>query len=425
MANKANKRNIFDNKWALIVVALLLSVLVWVIIAGFVSPGEETTTRNATVNYSYNEAFYRNQNLVIVDMEDLPTMVEVSIRSNDMVWAVDSSNVTVYVDYSAVNGPGTYSLDVKWVSLNLDNYTIVEADPGKINVRFETRESKTLMVEASAPGVEAANGYIKNSLVVTPVSVDISGPASEVERVASVVAVVPDEEIRYESKIYSVTLKLLDADGEELDLQPFTLSVYQVDVEVPILEVRSFPVTVGISGAPEGFDEEWFREHLTLSMETVQVAGKSEDLDKIQSIEAGIIDLSTFDPANAVYDFTISLRSGLRLNEPSLNQVHVTFNATGLTQKTFSVPSRNIRVVNVPAGLTVTPEDGNINVTLMGPTDVINRLLPENIIVEIDAFGLTATQGGRQTVVARIKVAASDRVFAIGTYEVVCDVRTG
>lgn len=420
MKNKANKRNLFDNKWALMTVAVLLSLLVWVIIAGFVSPGEETVERSVSINYTYNESLYRNQNLVMVG--DRPTMVEVSIKGNtDVIWAIDSSDVNVYLDYGVVNGPGTYDMELKYRNLTLDSYQIAGVEPQTVQVRFETVETKTLMIVAQADGVEAASGFMKSSLAISPSTVEITGPSSEVERVDSAVAIIPDKEVRSESKLYSVPIKLLDAEGVEIDTGDMALSADQVEVEVPILEVRNIPITVGFSGMPAGFDEEWMKEHMTLSMETIPVAGKPADLDKLQSIEAGIIDLSTFS-ANASYDFTIALRKEFRLPENTPTQVRVTFNTEDMDQRTFSVPVSNVSVINVPPGIAIEPVDALVAVTLMGPADVIGRLLPNNIIIEVDAFSITASQGGRQVLVGNVRVAISNRVFTIGTVEVVCDV---
>lgn len=417
---KKNKVKLFEKRWFLLVFSLFLSIFVWVIIAGFVSPGEGLVEKNVTINYQKNDTTFKNRNLVMVGtpLED----VEVKMSGSDtVVWTLLSTDVEVTVDYSKVTGPGTYNLEVKCVQASLKTFEIAAWYPNEVTVTFEAVERKTLTIAAKADMVEAAPGYFKNTLQLSSSTIDITGPASLVDKVEQAVAVVKDEEVRNTQKHYTVPVRLLDANGNELDLTPFTLSVSEIEVTVPILEVRTFLLTVEVSGQPAGFDLEWFKSLLRFSVETIQIAGESGELDKITEISIGVIDLSTFDIGTSYKDFTVTLRKEF-VNYSNLKTVTVTVDTEDVEEKTFTVPFANIRVVNTPPGLQIVPDETNITVTLAGPVAIIQRLLPENVIIQIDAFDITAGQGGQQSIAAHILVASNNRVFALGTYQVVCQV---
>ncbi|MFV0414707.1 MAG: YbbR-like domain-containing protein, partial [Oscillospiraceae bacterium] len=411
---KKNERKFLTPNAVLLLAALLLSVLIWIIIAGFVSKSEANTfTRTVSISYREGEDTYKNQGLVLVG--EKPGNATIDLKGNSVPWNVSASDVSVFPDYSAVDGPGTYELRLDARNYALSDFQIEGVSPETVTLQFEYTDTKSLPITGKAPGIEAAEGFFKDTLVLSSTSVEISGPQSEVEKVDQAVAVISDEEVRSESRIYTgVRVRLLDAAGNELTLTPYTLSVSEVEVTVPILEVREIPISVGLTGQPTGFDTEWLQQQMSLSVSAITVAGEPADLDKIQQYEIGYIDLSQFEMGKT-YEFPISLRKELK-NYDGLKSVIVTFDTTGMAQKTFQLPTTSIRVVNIPKGLAIAPENNEVNVTLIGPADQIKSILSENIVIEVDAFSVTAGQGGQQAIAARVLVPGSSRAFAIGTY---------
>lgn len=416
---KKNRRNLFDYRRFLIPFCLVLSILVWVIIAGFVTPGEEENSWAISIDYTRNESTYRNQNLVITS--DLTTTTKVTISGNDtVVFGIGPSDVSVYLDYSNVNGPGTYDLPLITDNVSANNFNIIKTSPQLVRVTFEAVERKTLTISARADNVEAAPGYYKDTLLLSTSTVDISGPASQVRRVAQAVVVVQSQEVRESNIVYVEQVRLLDETGAELDRSQFTLSVSEVEVTVPILEEQELALTVELSGYPAGFDVEWFESLMHFSVDSIKVAAPSAELDKITDISLGVIDVSTYEPG-VQYELPIILPQGFN-NRSGIRIVTVTFDVDVLAVQEYTIPAENIRLINVPLGVDVEPEENNVVVTLAGPPDALASLLPENIIVQVDAYNVSVVQGGQQAITARVLVASNNQVFAVGSYNVVCHV---
>ena len=153
------------------------------------------------------------------------------------------------------------------------------------------------------------------------------------------------------------------------------------------------------------------------------MAGSAEQVDALESINAGYIDLAKLQLGTSV-DLSIELPDGLR-NIDSVQKVTVSFNTMGLTTRTISVSE--IRVVNAASGTTVTPSVGRINnMTLIGREDELAELSESSVVAQIDASptNVSVTKG-QQNMEVEIIVPGTETVFATGTYTVLCDISTG
>ncbi|MDL2323714.1 hypothetical protein LJC61_01000 [Ruminococcaceae bacterium OttesenSCG-928-A16] len=427
LAMKKNKKKLFDDRRVVFALAFLLAVLAWIIIAGFLNPGQTTTITGVLINYRQRESNYKNLDLSLIG--ELPEKVSVNVKGDSgVIYKLNSASVTVYPDYSVVTGPGTYDVPLNARREDSGNFETVSISPSTISLRFERMEKKTLSIASKADGVEAVDGYFKDALVVAPSTIDITGPESEMAKVVEAVAEVPDSEMRDATKYYSgVQIKLLDEAGQKIDTTLFTLSVTEVEISVPILQVKEVPIVPTFSGAPSGFDTEWLKSLMTISTESIHVAAEKDIIDSFTECPIGPIDLSIFELGKEYEPFAISFPEKVRnkvKNLDQLKQVTVSFDTTNLVEKSFKIDPENIQIQNALNSLTITPASENgINVTLVGPKGIIDGLLPENIVVQVDAYGVTSAQGGQQSIAARVVVASSNRVFATGQYAVVCDIK--
>lgn len=418
---KQNKKggSIFDDRRVTVVFALILAVLSWIIIAGFINPGEETTIDKVPINYVGGEGAYKNQGLALVTEGPANARVKVS-GNGSTIYSLTAGDISVYIDYSIVNGPGEYELNLKGDAV-VGSFAVESILPRTVRLRFEKINKQNFEIGLKADGVEAQEGYFRDSLRASADKVEVSGPASSLDKVTQAVAIVNATEVLDETKIYSnVQIQLLDGNGDPVEDELFVLSPAEVEVTVPILEVRSVPIVVGFAGVSSSFDTEWLSERITLSETEIRVAGEPEALNSLPKYNIGSIDLSMLEKGKEFEPFVISLPQGIK-NYDKLQEVKVGFDASGLAEKTFVVPT--IEVLNQPVGVSVKPIETQLaNVRLMGPEDVIEGLLPENIIAQVEASGVSVKSGGQQNLSVRIIIPSSNQVFAVGTYTMVCDI---
>ncbi|MDL2252845.1 hypothetical protein LJC49_02065 [Ruminococcaceae bacterium OttesenSCG-928-I18] len=434
MKKDTKRRRLFDDKRVVLLVAFLLAVLSWIVVAGFINPGQTVTIPNVSIDFQKRAEDYQNRDLQIVsDLRNMSYADVMVSGDGSLISGFSNTDVTVYPDYSAVTGPGTHVIPLKAEKVTSGNYSIIDwtlknnehsfrkSPTTTITLTFEEVENKPFSVNVLAEHVTAASGFFRDEPNLSVENVTLTGPASEVARVAQVAAVITEEEELIDTKTYNVPLVLLDANGEEIVSEQLTLSpVDTVEVTIPILEIMTLDLDVGLAGVPTGFDTEWVHSLLSLSTESIQVVGSSQALASMSNpyliTELDLADLGVGWESDPV---VVELPEGVRSRDP-LQQVVVRFDSSGLVEKTFEVS--NLRTVNVPASVELYPISESMTVTLVGPEDQLEDLLPENIVVEIDAFDLTTSRSGQQTIPARVLVPSKNRVFASGHYSVVCNI---
>lgn len=99
------------------------------------------------------------------------------------------------------------------------NVSIVEISPANIQMKFDSLQTLTLDIRARLTGYSVPEDeYLIRDVTVSPRSVELTGPAEEIERTASALS---EEEINesYQLLHHHPPLKFPDADGNELQLE--------------------------------------------------------------------------------------------------------------------------------------------------------------------------------------------------------------
>lgn len=432
--DKQRKPGLFDDKRVVFVTALVLAVFSWVVVAGFINPGGELTISGVTIDYERTDDEYTRRDLVLVsDLGDF-TAADVRVSGDgSVIGGLSSTDVTVYADFSVVTGPGTYMVPLRaeamtggnfyidGFSVNNNDHSLDKSPLKSIQVTFEQLQSKTVPVSVSVEGITAAEGFFRDTPVPSHTEVTVSGPESEVSRVAQAQVKVEETAELNETTVYGPQpLTLTDSGGQKVNYDRLTLSPSElVEVTVPILEVREIGLAVGVIGMPQTLDMEWFNRHISLSQTSAEVVGASADLANLSDpYIVAEVDIGGMVRGWESEPILIEYPEGVRSND-NVRQVTARLDSSSFGERSFEVS--NIRVVNGPPGYDIVPIRESISVTLVGDEAQLEALTAQNVAVVVDAFNVTGT-GGQQTVAARIEVPAADRVYAVGTYSLVCDV---
>ncbi len=433
---KKNK-SIFEDNRVTLVAALVLAAISWIVIAGFISPGSSGTISYVLIDYDREAGVYQNQNLQISGIiTDVYADVQVQ-GDGAVIGPLNQDSVEVYADYSVVNGPGTYEIPLRTERVSGGNYEITgmsvqgggySLDNPKISVSvtFEAISRVNMPITIRAGGITAASGFFLDTPTASPLEVEIVGPKTHVDQISMVVAEVLVEEELDQSRTYqSVPLTLLNASGESIDPTGLnlTMSVDAVDVDMDIMEVRNIDLTVQFAGLPQNFDTEWFYDRITLSEQEMQVAGTTASFAYMDNpFSVATFDVSQLRIGWVSDPINIELPDSSLRNYDSLRQVTVSFNSNDLVEKTIEIPQSQFTVVNSAQNITVNAVDDSLGVRLIGPAEQIDSLLAENIIIQIDASGVSPTRSGQRTLPVRVVIPSANRTIAIESYSMVCDV---
>ena len=415
-------RSMLDDRRIRLALALLGAVVAWMVVTMIVQPGTTNTIYNVPVDYTYDSSAYTSRGLSIVSAEEKTVNLKIS-GDGYTIGGLTASDFVVYPDWSSVRDSGekTLRLQVRGANgmLNGINVTLEGAE-NTVKVVFDVVEEKTLPVKVTTNYLTIADGYILYSTDVSKENVTLSGPSSELDKVATCTAEVTATGELSGSVTLDTPLRFYTSGGSEVKFEYTQLEESSVDVTLQVYKMATLPVKVSFINTPKDFDNSVLV--YDLSRKQIKVAGPAEKIDALSQISIGTIDLSTF-TLNKTYELPMELPSDIYLLD-NVSTVTVSFDSSGLETKTINLPSSCVQVVNLPSTYQLTVEtDRLMNVTLCGPKGTMETLVPEQVVIEIDAEDFSVA-AGQQNIACRLYVPSNGKIFALGSYVLQCRIES-
>ena len=273
---------------------------------------------------------------------------------------------------------------------------------------------KEIPVQAVFQG-SVADGYVQDPIELEYDTLEISGPQDQVSQVDHAQVVLERTNLS-KTVSDSLTYTLVDADGNEIASDEIHCSVDKIGVMMTVSLVKELPLTVQFidgGGATE--------EHVVSSIEpsTITVKGSAEDLEGMNSLNVGNIDLSTV-PTNKAYTgtFNIVLPDNLT-NMTGEETAAVTVELKNLKEKTLRVT--NLELANTPSNLKASLGTVSLQIKVRGPSDVMDAVTASSIraVADLDSIG---TSTGQFSVPVDVYVDGFSGVGAMGSYSVLVSI---
>jgi YbbR domain-containing protein len=369
MAARARGRSLGNLGW--LIVSFLLAVTVWLMATIQANPMQERSFASIVVKTTVDEGLLLTEDLRTVN-------VRVQAQSSQ-IDSVSRADIEARADLSGL-GPGVHTVPI--VAEVLSVPARVSSVPSQVTVTLEeeARQQKPVSVAfITTPPIDY--GYDEPESVVLQALV--SGIASEVSRVATVVAEVDLEDVRNPVTL-RVPLKAVDESGAEVDqvsIDPATTSVTvnvyrrddikQVAVRPNILfdtleagyivtPGQFEPQSIFVSGTSTALSQIGD----TIFTEPISLADRTNDFETFVSIEKPASDL--------VYS-----------NEVVRVQIGI---APQTTTRQFDAIAVNVFGASEAQQVMVTPE--TVSVIVTGPVPLVDSLQTDSMVVVIDVSGL-------------------------------------
>jgi YbbR domain-containing protein len=225
-----------------LLLAFILAVIVWVSAVVTNDPNEERIYPRP-INL---EQVGKDSNLLILG--DVPNQVRVTLNAPLSIWNQLNNNpntVQAWIDLSGL-GSGNYTLPVK-VRVTVAPVRVVQVDPPTVSFTLEPLVTQSFPIDLIVNG-DPPQGYKKGAPEVSPTEVTVTGPQSQVSKVAQVRAVM-DISGASETKKASLPLQAVDVNDNQVSdvtLSPKTVSVTQpINLEGGFKNVVVKVVTAG------------------------------------------------------------------------------------------------------------------------------------------------------------------------------------
>lgn len=411
--NKIRNSKVF---WA--IASLLASFLLW----AYMTSTEETTIDrtfyNVPVVFQGAEELRSSRGLIITDASVETVTIHVS-GSRGNIGNLHASDLTAEVDVSSISQPREMevSYTIAWPgSVDQSDVSIISKSPETIAFSVVRESAKTVEVKGVFTG-SVADGYTADPILVEPSTITLYGPEDELKNVDSACVYVNRENVDMTLGPMKSSYVLLDQNGDEVPMQEIISDHNTVTVTLPVLMKKELPLTVNlIEGAGATADN----CVVTVEPKSIEVAGDTAVLEKMNQLVVSTIDLSDF-ASSYENTFTIPLDNALR-NLTGTTEATVKITVRGLETK--KITTGNISVTGVKPGLRAELTTTMLEVTVRAETDVIDKITADNVRVVADLSDYDATTGVI-TVTAKAYVDGYEKAGAIGEYTVSVSLTSG
>jgi YbbR domain-containing protein len=370
------------------ILACFLAFVLWLVVYNIDDPRKtKTFTTNITVDNA-SAVTDMNKCYEIIGGSNTVSFAVTAKRSElDKIEDTDF-NAIADMNRMIISDDGdTASVPIE-ISYKRNSSSLTINDSNKyLEVSLEDLMSHRFMISAATSGT-VADGYAIGEVKVTnPNVLNVSGPASVVKEIDSVVATIDVDGMSADLSD-NVLPVLYDADGNEVDTTKLTLSNTTVTISATILSVKEVPLNFDTRGTPYG---DYRVVDISASTDSVKVKGTSSALNKISSIDipASMLDVSgAREDITKTIDITEFLPDGVELLDASDGSVKVTVRIEAYESKEISLDSSDVKVENLGDGYKLSFELTKIPVTISGLRADLNTLDASKLKATIDASNL-------------------------------------
>ncbi|MCI8442932.1 MAG: hypothetical protein HFG27_10420 [Provencibacterium sp.] len=390
-------------------ISLVVAFFIWVVVATAVDTSFRREIAEVPIDINLQSNTLSRLGMSIISLE--PETVRVRINGTRyVVGALESGNIRIEPDLSAVNTTGTQTLPLRWVDESGGEYTVEQITPSSASVRIDRMDQKSVDITASVTGVSLPEGYIKEDEIITPERVTLTGPIGDLNKVQRAMVNIDMNKSMTATESVTGEIVLMDANGNLVESSHIHKDYDTAEVTVSVLKVKEVPLVIDFINRPYGFPLDQLR--YTLDRSKINIAGPQTLVDSYDEVLLGYIDFKQLDlSARRIFD--VQLPSGFD-NIDNIQSVSVSFDMEGYVSQEFNLD--RIRILNPPANYEVTiPGSQQMRVRMVGPAETLESMTPEDIIAEVDLSEREVVTGQLKWPVT-IYAPGKGAVWAVGDY---------
>jgi YbbR domain-containing protein len=371
-----------------ILLALGLSLALWIFVAYTENPEQRTTFGNVPVKIENV-----GTQLLIVDSDGTPRtdepQVELLVEADlETLRDLRQSDLKAFVDMTG-RGPGEHVVPVNVVPTRSGLTRVrITPNPQNVAIRLEQTMTRTVPLEVRVTG-NVPFSYVAEPPIVTyrgqPIrEAQVNGPQSRVDRVAAVLATADIDRLTANYNSPRLLVPLTDAGTPVLGV---TVDPQQVDVLVPISSsagTKRVPIVPSVRGNPASG---YVVTGVAIAPQFVTLTGSSGPLDRVRNVETAPVDITGASGTNS-YVAAIQPPGDALLQAGEPTTVTVTV-ALAPIERSFSVTlPMPIQATNFPPGYLVSISPGVVQLTLSGTTAALAALDPGTLRGTFSVQGL-------------------------------------
>ena len=393
-----------NKKFFSAIVALLVSVGLWVYVVTVENPVKDLELHNIPVTFYGQEILQEDYSLMITDnnAESGVTLV-FSGKMSDLRKLQDGrSEIQVTVSVNHLRNAQEYHLSYDIADVNLPgdvsstDVTLSHKNQTTVSLSLEKLSKKTIQVRV-VNNVETEAGFTTGRLSQNYSELVIQGPEELVNQV-EYAQVIVERENANQSINATLPFAFVDINGEIVDSTKLICPVNEIEVSVPVLMYKDVPLEIPVTeggGALEADCE------ITIHPQVVRLSGDPSDLESVNSIKLSGINLSTLMTNSETFTRSIVIPQGCTsISGETEADVSIEIKNKAITS--LRIPSSNFQFIGVPDDMTVVFNTVMLKVTIRANESDIEKIQPENVRVVADFSAYTLGTSMKVPVTIRI-----------------------
>lgn len=391
----------YNNRFAAIF-AILASFITWIVVSSNDSDIVPVTISDIPVDIQLSESA-KQDGLRIFSGHNITARVEIT-GNRIIVGQVTKDNIQVTAPQAAstIMSPGNYTLELSAKKVGvLQDYSIISGvKPSVITVMVDRYRESEFEIEPDIDFTSKPGYFVGNTVLSSP-KVTLSGPETEISKIKKV-AVKSSVPGQISSTVHlKLPIIMYDAYGQPISNETITSSVNEVEATIPILMQKEVEISPNFNNVPENIDFKngAYKDSVRVTPSKITVAGPDYIVSDLDKIELDGIDLNSITLDKNRFNMPINLPQNCR----SLNNIYsadVTVNMSGFREKSLQI--KDFEFLNLPEGRSAEVYNGEVNVTVLAPSNRINLIKPSDIVASIDCGGLDSVGSSELPVSLRI-----------------------
>lgn len=370
------------------IVSFLLAMALWLLVVNIDDPVVRWTFLDVPVTIK-NADVITNQGMIYEVLDNTDVVSRVTVYAPRSVGeTISKSDIVATADMNTLN-----SLNILQVEFSVpkvgNKVSDIRGSADSLRVSIENKKNVQKVLKTNVIG-EAPEGYVVGNVSTDQNLVRVAGPESVVNRVASANINIDMSSLsEFTSDIQtSVPVRLYDEDGNEVEGSTLTKNPENVMIKIEILSTKDVPLRFEIEGEPaEGYG---LNGAVTSDVQTVRIAGRRSAIGSVNEI---VIPSEAFAISEASEDTIVKvdvcdyLPENVQMADKSTSlPVHVTIGIERETAASYTLQAEDVRIVNVPEGLTCELEglEEEYTVSIVGIRSAMSGISARNLVASLN-----------------------------------------
>ena len=375
-----------NRKWLSMLIALMISIGLWVYVVTVENPVKEIELHNIPVTLSGQDLLREDYDLLVTD-SNIASGVTLTFsgKLSDMKKLQENkSEIQVTINVTHLRNAQTYNIPYDTADLTLpssvsnQDVTLSSKSPNTVSVTLEKLDRKTVPVKVLV-NVKTEENYTVDKLTQNYSEIIVEGPEEVVERISYAQAILERENV--DQTISSVLpYTWIDENGNIVENEMLTCDVSEIEVSLPVLMYKDVPLEVSINKGGGATEDDCA---ISINPPSVRLSGDPSVLETINSIKIGTVQLSSLMTNDETLEYSIVVPTGCTsISGEEKAEVSVQIKNKAIT--TIRVPSSNFQYTGLPAGMRADFKTIVLLVTIRANEGDIEKIEADNLRVVAD-----------------------------------------